>query len=84
MPHFTVDWFSHNIPTWERVFNSLGWLNSEKHFKALEVRLCPWNGSIVLMNWAEAGVLVCHRLALGKASLRAGFSNMCAGLVPLL
>lgn len=37
MPHFTVDWFSHNIASWKRVFDSLGRLNTDKPIKALEV-----------------------------------------------
>lgn len=38
MPHFTVDWFSHNIPSWQHVFDGLGWLHSGKRIDALEVR----------------------------------------------
>ena len=37
MPTFTVDWFSHNIPSWNQVFDGLGWLKSDKALQALEV-----------------------------------------------
>ena len=38
MPQFTVDWFCHNIASWERVFDSLGRLKTDESIKALEVR----------------------------------------------
>lgn len=44
MPTFTVDWFSHNIPSWNQVFDGLGWLESDKALQALEVHTsfpCP-------------------------------------------
>lgn len=42
MPTFTADWFSHNIPNWEHVFASLGWLRSSMHLQVLEVG--SWEG----------------------------------------
>lgn len=42
MPAFTVDWFSHNISGWQRVFDSLGWLKSDKVLQGLEVG--SWEG----------------------------------------
>lgn len=34
---YTVDWFSHNIPVWTELFDSLGWLNSSTKLRVLEV-----------------------------------------------
>ena len=34
---FSVDWFSHNIPIWIEVFDSIGWLDSTAKLRVLEV-----------------------------------------------
>lgn len=39
---FTVDWFSHNIPSWTHIFHSLGWLKSDRVLHALEIG--TWEG----------------------------------------
>ena len=36
IPKFSVDWFSHNIPIWESVFNNLG-INKLDKFSVLEI-----------------------------------------------
>ena len=67
---FTVDWFSHNIPSWSHVFDSLGWLKSDRVLHALEV----WQRRVMLMLQCEADhVFRGNRSGLGRASQPAGF-----------
>ena len=74
---FTVDWFSHNIPSWTHVFDSLGWLKSDRVLHALEV----WQCSVMLMLQYEADhAFRGNRSGLGRANQPAGFWTTCAAI----
>ena len=69
MPAFTVDWFSHNIPTWNQLFEGLGWLRTGKCLYALEASLrCTRQLHTASSDHATAA----FRLDLGKVSRPAG------------
>ena len=75
MPTFTVDWFSHNIPRWTQIFDSLGWLNSDITLRVLEVT--KWG--LPHKSWIDSHMIVrpLDRSDLGKASRHAGCCRTC-------
>lgn len=82
---FSVDWFSHNIPIWIEVFDSIGWLDSTARLRVLEV---PRDSLLLTVSkifidqnakWLLWGV----RLDLGRVGPHVGCCNMFAAALSL-